>query len=280
MFEEISRLQLSEKEASFAHKIPYPGWLLANIINLTTDSDRITADFDIQLYIQAVNCTSRSLLNLLETNKQAVDVINDHVIVSYLELLKPVHQQWHLMKLLPLSSRDGMFIEIIKFYYYMLRLFSVMNPVVGPTSILNVLSFNLEFVVQLWVALERSIFGSNAYSTFEIKNCSRGLISQTRQNKGLKDTKWSNMLQKMKGKSLETDETIVTSSSPNANAASIQYEFEMWDVEAVKKEISRELLCSLHLFCAVYAHLLLVLDDIEFYEKQVWHLNRSLLFPH
>lgn len=269
MFEEISGLQLSEKEALFAHKIPYPGWLLANIINLTTDSDRMTEEFDSQLYIQAVNCTSRSLLNLLETNTQAVKVINNDAQLSYLELLKPVLQQWHLTKLLSLSTGDGTFIEIIKFYYYMLRFFSVLNPVVGPMSILNVLSFNPEFVVGLWVALERSIFGANAYGTCGINSCSRGVIPQTRQNKGSKDTKWSNMLQKMKGKSLETDETIVSSSSPGADVASIQDEFEMWDVEAVKKEISMELLCSLHLFCAVYAHLLLVLDDIEFYEKQV-----------
>lgn len=253
----------------FAHKIPYPGWLLANIINLPTDSDRMTADFDCQLYIQAVNCTSRSLLTLFETNSKAAEEINKDVKLSYVDLLKPVHQQWHLTKLMSVSKGGSTLTDIIKFYYYMLRFFSLLNPVVGPLPILNVLSFNPEFVVELWADIERSIFSANPSITGGIKNYSRGVISQARQSKGLKDTKWSNMLQKIKGKSLETDETNVASCSPNADMASSQDEFEMWDVVAVKKEISKELLCSLHLFCAVYAHLLLVLDDIEFYEKQV-----------
>ncbi|KAJ1691760.1 hypothetical protein LUZ63_015915 [Rhynchospora breviuscula] len=269
IFEEISRLQSSEKEALFAHKIPYPAWLLANIINLPTDSGHMTADFDCQLYIQAVNCTSSNLLKHLETNKESVDEIINDVKLSYVDLLKPVHQQWHLTKLLSLSKGGNSLIDVIQFYYYMLQFFCVLNPVIGSMSILNVLSFNPEFVVKLWISLECSIFGANGQSTGGIKNCSRGVTSQTRQNKGFKDTKWSNMLQKIKGKSFETDETNLTSCSPVADVASSQDEFEMWDVEAVKKEISKELLCSLHLFCAVYGHLLLVLDDIEFYEKQV-----------
>lgn len=46
----------------------------------------------------------------------------------------------------------------------------------------------------------------------------------------------------------------------------------MWDIELLRQGpdgISKDLSCLLHLFCASYSHLLLVLDDLEFYEKQV-----------
>ncbi|KAK1373430.1 hypothetical protein POM88_029623 [Heracleum sosnowskyi] len=47
---------------------------------------------------------------------------------------------------------------------------------------------------------------------------------------------------------------------------------DFWDVETLKcgrEGLSNSSRCLFHLFCATYSHLLLVLDDIEFYEKQV-----------
>lgn len=50
---------------------------------------------------------------------------------------------------------------------------------------------------------------------------------------------------------------------------------DIWDVEPFRKGpegLTTDSSHLIHLFCAVYAHLLLVLDDIEFYEKQVMSL--------
>ncbi|KAJ3674665.1 hypothetical protein LUZ60_005281 [Juncus effusus] len=151
----------------------------------------------------------------------------------------------------------------------MLRIFSLLNPLIGSMPILNALSFNPEFIVKLWVSLENSIFGANNPSISQIKP-SISTNSQNKQNKGLKDAKWANVFQKRKGK---IEETGTSSGTVNADVASNNEkdEFEIWDVKMLRKEhknISKELLYTLHLFCACYGHLLLVLDDIEFYEKQ------------
>ncbi|XP_052728708.1 E3 ubiquitin-protein ligase UPL7 isoform X2 [Vigna angularis] len=47
---------------------------------------------------------------------------------------------------------------------------------------------------------------------------------------------------------------------------------DIWDIEPMRngpQGIPKDMFAMLHLFCATYSHLLLVLDDIEFYEKQV-----------
>ncbi|KAG0485931.1 hypothetical protein HPP92_010010 [Vanilla planifolia] len=91
------------------------------------------------------------------------------------------------------------------------------------------------------------------------------------QKLGVRDTgvKLACLFQKMAGKSTEVNAVINYPASPSQVS---MYAPNSWDVEPMKRGsqgISDDMSCIFHLFCAIYAHLLLILDDIEFYEKQV-----------
>lgn len=216
-----------------------------------------------------------------------------------MDLLKPIYQQWHLRKLLILAKEDVpreretnhdldqrqvkcrslKLTDIICFYYYMLRIFSSLNPSIGPLPILNMLSFTPGFLVDLWGTLEISIFGQTGHKSQEpehekqLAGSSSGeQISSTRQRRNTKDTpkKWANVLHKITGKSNDADDTNLSDSltSENSNDDALI----LWDIETMRQGsegIGKDVMHMLHLFCAIYGHLLLVLDDIEFYEKQV-----------
>ncbi|XP_072956198.1 E3 ubiquitin-protein ligase UPL7 [Typha angustifolia] len=324
IFEEILRLEKSEKSGSGAKAIPFSGWALANIINLATeydDSSAISGSFiqglDCQLYLNVINCISQNFLGLLENTKGLIGKDNNkssgtddsfseevesdnlsNMKSSFIDLLKPVHQQWHLRKLMTLAEqnisnlREGThgpdqffehfgnlkLLNIIHFYYYMLRIFSLLNPFVGSLPILNVLSFTPGFLVELWETLETSIYDGCDHTTLQIKHYAASgnygeEMRDSRQRRNMKDTgnKWVNVLQKITGKS--TDIVDTNSGDHTLTPGEVNKEaYDLWDVEAVRQGaqgISKDLLYMLHLFCATYGHLLLVLDDIEFYEKQV-----------
>ncbi|XP_020091856.1 E3 ubiquitin-protein ligase UPL7 isoform X2 [Ananas comosus] len=326
IFEEISKLEQSEEYSSCVEAIPYSGWALANVINLAIDYDdksAVSGNFvqglDCRFYIHVVNCLSQNFLYVIEKMKalmkkddgessgardpfsQAVDSDNSNLHpLLYIDLLKPVYQQWHLRKLLMMTKENistgthdsngskrsleeyGNFklLNIICFYYYMLRIFSFLNPFVGSSPILNVLSFTPGFLRELWEIVEGSIFTCGAdsiqydakhqrYTGFGSYSEQVGDIRHRRSTRDM-GNKWVNVLQKITGKSTEADADC----SDNA-LNSVQFnenEYDLWDVEAMKQGpqfISKDLSHMLHLFCATYGHLLLVLDDIEFYEKQV-----------
>lgn len=321
------KLEQSENSGSCAEAIPCAGWALVNIINLAIEynDSGATVHFiqglDCRFYVHVVNIFSEYLLNWLESNaglmrkhsdellaadysSEAVDSDNNNNMKSsYIDLLKPVHQQWHLRNLLIMVKTDiptqvadtcvanlsleylGNFklLNIIHLYYYMLRIFSFLNPFLGSLPILNVLSFTPGFLVELWELLEVSIFGGTGHMSYEVKyykdakdanagNCNEE-ICNTRQRRNTKDagSKWVNVLQKIAGKSFDVNCPDASDDSLSPDQVN-EDDHDLWDVEAMRQGpqgISKELLCMLHLFCATYAHLLLVLDDIEFYEKQV-----------
>ncbi|XP_008794042.2 E3 ubiquitin-protein ligase UPL7 [Phoenix dactylifera] len=328
IFDQILKLEQSENSGPCAEAIPCFGWALANIINLATeysDDSCATGHFiqglDCRLYVQAVNIFSENLLNWLESNvgllrkhsdellatdysSEAVDSDNsNNMKSSYIDLLKPVHQQWHLRNLLIMVKKNiptqvaetcaanqsseylGNFklLNVIYLYYFMLRIFSFLNPFLGSLPILNILSFTPGFLVELWEILEVSIFGETGHLSHEVKfckdtkdanvgNCNEA-IYDTRQRRNMKDagSKWVNVLQKISGRS--TDGKYADSNDGPLSPDQVNEDVhDLWDVEAMRRGpqgISKDLSCMLHLFCATYAHLLLVLDDIEFYEKQV-----------
>ncbi|KAK8950100.1 E3 ubiquitin-protein ligase UPL7 [Platanthera guangdongensis] len=215
--------------------------------------------------------------------------------LSYLDLLSSVYQQWHLRKLLfsleksrhnqqtysCSSNQDTEFIgnlrliDIVYFYNFLLRIFSSLNPIGGSLPILNVLSFTPGLLVQLWETLEYSIFNGNdcmlpEHSSSNDTNI--GCYNGRRQKPGIKDTgsKLVTMFRKIAGKSTDLSITL-TNDSPIPNQPS-QDTPNTWDIGGMKRGsqgISNDMSCILHLFCAIYSHLLLILDDIEFYEKQV-----------
>ena len=212
----------------------------------------------------------------------------------FMDLLKPIYQQWHLRKLLMLAKEDVScsrgtnydptrllkLSDVVCFYYHMLRIFSSCNPSIGPLPILNMLAFSPGFLVDLWGALEMSIFGQAVQNLQEtghdkqLATSSSGeQVSSTRQRRNAKDaaTKWANVLQKITGKSNDSEEGTM-SDSILISKQSDDDALTLWDIEAMRhasEGIGKDLICMIYLFCAIYGHLLLVLDDIEFYEKQV-----------
>jgi len=321
-------LKLDQSEISFSNikVVPCHGWALANIINLATeynvdhsDSGQFVPGLDCKLYIQVVNCISENFLNWLEdagglmgsdngeysekddSSSQSIESANCNKLKSlYIELLKPVHQQWHLRKLralvkkkLPVQELDVCGanqnlefsenferLNVIFFYYYMLRVFSFLNPSVGSLPVLNLLSFTPGFLVELWETLEESIFSGTSHMSSDIKpskDDNTGGFCEASCNKNqirvVKETgsRWGNVLQKIAGKSFDMGNANLSNDPTNSSQIN-EDACDLWDIEAMQQGaqgVTKDLSCMLHLFCATYAHLLLVLDDIEFYEKQV-----------
>lgn len=294
-------------------------------MNLATNHDDLSnsgcfiQELDFCLYVDVINCISQNLLESFEKSKgmsQNVGNITFHADTSvaeegdtndgcrmrtlFMDLLKPIYQQWHLRKLLisakeefsgcratnydpnlkNIHFRSLKLSDVVCFYYHMLRIFSSLNPSIGALPILNMLAFSPGFLVDLWGALEMSIFGPPIQNSQEsghqkqLATSSSGeQVSSMKQRRNAKDTgnKWANVLQKITGKSNDSEEgtlpdSILFSQQSNDDALT------SWDIEAMRhgsEGIGKDLMCMLYLFCAIYGHLLLVLDDIEFYEKQV-----------
>lgn len=280
------------------------------------DYGHFVPGLDCKLYVDVVNCISENFLSWIEnaggvkgkdngecskkndTSSQVVDSSNSVKLKSsYLEFLKAVHQQWHLRKLWAFAKKNVPYQEsdaranqhfkapnfeqlnVIFFYYYMLRIFSSLIPSVGSLPVLNLLSFNPGFLVELWEALETSIFCGTTHNSHDTKPSKddtsmyfREAASSKKQARVAKESgsKWADVLQKIAGRSADMGNVEISNDPPNSNHTS-EHADEFWDVESMRggaQGITKDLSCMLYLFCATYAHLLLVLDDIEFYEKQ------------
>ncbi|KAJ6840077.1 E3 ubiquitin-protein ligase UPL7 [Iris pallida] len=321
IFNEMLKLEHSESPYSEAMEVSCSGWALANIINLATDYNNdqddsrcFIQDLDCRLYVQVMNCISENFLNWLESVVGFMSKNNDDSLEKddssfhdtdptkssnlkslYMDLLKPVHQQWHLRKLLAMvkenatvqdvnisaANKDFEYLGnfellwVVSFYYYMLRIFSFLNPFIGSMPILNLLAFTPGFLVELWETLEKSIFhGADHMSHIRGANSgSHDGVTYERKQSSVKETgnKWASILQKISGKT--TDVGSMNLSNNSINTSEINGEsYDSWDIESMRQGsqgVSKHFSYFLHLFCATYAHLLLVLDDIEFYEKQV-----------
>ncbi|KAL6988296.1 E3 ubiquitin-protein ligase upl7 [Sarracenia purpurea var. burkii] len=220
--------------------------------------------------------------------------------MSYIDFFKPVYQQWHLMKLLALEKEVSVYgvdnsvpdnlesqgkchlLDVAYYYSYMLRIFSVLNPVVGSLPILNVLSFTPGFLVNLWGALERSMFPGKSHIFEDNYLCGNKISGnkndgniERKQKRVAKDgaNKWAAVLHKITGKTdVDCTGSIESIDGQSMNNQVDEDSADIWDIEPLRhglESLSKDTSCLLHLFFASYSHLLLVLDDIEFYEKQV-----------
>lgn len=310
--------------------MPSVGWALANMICLVTESEnasiqpsRFTDGVDIPGYVHALNILARGLLGGIESNEcvrkgsqnleedegSSVVPVKTFVFLRettfeslrYMDLLRPVCQQWHLAKLMDalksnayanesdslLSYADKKHMKMLElaniacFYSQMIRVYSVLNSMVGSLPVLNMLSFTPGFLTSLWGALECSLFPGTAQPSGDDSHCGPEMyenkfnaVSKKKQKNPSKDmaSKWVNVLHKISGKSQsDTVNPDAIDSGPRGSDEKGNVD-DVWDVESLRgglEGISKENSCLMYLFCATYAHLLLVLDDIEFYEKQV-----------
>ncbi|KAG6693556.1 hypothetical protein I3842_09G006200 [Carya illinoinensis] len=314
--------EMNQSEIHFSSKvIPPVGWALANIICLASGSEngsvdpgRFSQGLDCASYVHVVITLAENLLGWIEnvgwmkeTQDMQIDVYADRphgtetthgLKMSYMDLLRPVCQQWHLTNLLALMKTYSFthsvetmppnniehfqkleLLDVAYFYSYLLRIFSVLNPTLGSLPILNMLSFTPGFLVNLWGALESIFFPGNNLVTerdhplYVSKNSGKrkdGIL--VKKEKGAnKDgvNKWVNVLNKVTGKSQAGIDLVDSHPKPSQDDND---SCDVWDIEPLKcgpQGISKDMTCLLHLFSATYSHLLLILDDIEFYEKQV-----------
>ncbi|KAI3447523.1 hypothetical protein Pfo_004188 [Paulownia fortunei] len=321
ILKEISEMDQLE---ILSRKMPRVGWALANTVYLATGSDmsaldsgKFTEGLDYSSYLHVVILLADNLLASLENFRQTTrneengnDTSVESVFhmdettcgfsnLSYMDLFRPVCQQWHLKKLLDfekdasacgtdnLSSGNQEYswkyglLNIAYYYSCMLRLFSTLNPVLKSLPVLNMLSFTPGFLFILWGELEKSLFhgkihigNSRSLYANTISGDKSDGVSERRQKRFSKDTgnKWANVLQKITGKS-PTENDCVDSVNSQSNFSQIEeHPSDDWDIEPLRRGpegISKDISCLLFLFCSSYSHLLFVLDDIEFYDKQV-----------
>ncbi|XP_010504062.1 PREDICTED: E3 ubiquitin-protein ligase UPL7-like isoform X1 [Camelina sativa] len=303
----ISVMEHSEKQ-SCTMEIPSLGWAIGNIISLATSSEtdfmdpqELNPEMFYVLYGHVIVTLAENLLSQVE-NVGTQDIHPDieatlktekgenSVKISFVELLRPVCQQWHLAKLLAVSGKEIRVIaekdtetlgllDIARLYSCMLRIFCVLNPVVGPLPVLNMLSFCPGYIVSLWNSLESFLLPKSGcraddLSQGSVKTPWNKRSPSEKKMKHLKNdgvNKWVNVLNKFSGKSPGPREHVeCTSAQPESSQ--VNESTDAWDVETLRcgpVGISKDVSCLLHLFCATYAHLLVVLDDIQFYEKQV-----------
>ncbi|KAK4776106.1 hypothetical protein SAY87_024067 [Trapa incisa] len=218
--------------------------------------------------------------------------------MSFVDSIRPLCHQSHLTELLgklkertatdgadmePSRNTETMgtlkLIDVAYFYSYLVRIFSVFNPVLGSLPVLNTLSFTPGMLTTIWGVLESYLFSSDTRdeNNFFARSClDKEDTSTENQKQALKGgtSKWSSVLHKITGKSQtgldhnNTESTVFQTSIMQIDRP----HSDVWDVELLRcgpQGIPRDIICLLFLFCATYSHLLLVLDDIEFYEKQV-----------
>lgn len=236
----------------------------------------------------------------LDPNAVLPDTVTTRGIqnMSFVDLIRPLCQQSHLTELLGnlkgRASIDGAemeptkntgpmrtleLIDVAYFYSYLVRIFSVFNPVLGSLPVLNMLSFTPGLLTKIWGVLEGYLFSGNTPDKiyFSARNClGEEDTSEGKQKQAVKGgiSKWSSVLHKITGKS-QTGLYHNNTDSTDYQTSRMQIDglhSDAWDVELLRcgpQNIPTDITCLLFLFCATYSHLLLVLDDIEFYQKQV-----------
>nr|VDD10241.1 unnamed protein product [Brassica oleracea] len=313
----ISEIEHSEKQ-SCTTEIPSVGWAMGNIISLATvsendfmDTQESNPEMFYVLYVHVIVTLAENLLSQVEkvgtqdihldfeATPDDTEKGKSSVKISFVELLRPVCQQWHLAKLLAASGKETRvtadkdastrskkgsetleLFDIARFYSCMLRIFCVLNPVVGPLPVLNMLSFCPGYVVSLWSSLESVLLPEDGCTADESSHKPAKASWNTRSPsekklKHLKNdgvNKWVNVLNKFSRKSPGPREHVESTVDQPGSSQANESTDDGWDVQTLRSGpvgISKDVSCLLHLFCASYAHLLVVLDDIQFYEKQI-----------
>lgn len=270
--------------------------LYVHVVN--TLAEALLAHLDI---VGGIRKWKKAIQNDVEASAEPVDTVPiyeseaacESLMISYIDQFRPVSQQWHLKSLLSAVNGDTVstaevllpnglecfgkldLCDVAHFYSNTLRIYSVLNPIRGSLPVLNMLSFTPGFLVQVWHMLEDSLFHRDS-------DISDNHMSETREEKATERrlkhlskegaSKWASVLHKLTGKSqAATNNTDPVGNHPESSQVN-EDSSDVWDIEPMRhgpQGISKDTSALLHIFCATYSHLLLVLDDIEFYEKQV-----------
>lgn len=294
-------------------KISPAGFALGNIISLAANADKnpvnqgdFTSGLSYALYVRGVTLLSQDFQRWIEkhrpsstgnqlsfsgmeagvANETQEDETTYHLKLMYMDLLKPVYQQWHHMNLLSkigngdfiredTSSENLQLLDVVYFYCSMLKIFAMINPGAACLPILNILSFNSGFLVRLWDAIEGFTFPvehNHRQNILMVNNKSEPSDNKAKVTSKSGGPKWAGALQKITGKPQSDSGSLSSTGSKAIHDHASASCMKNWDVEPLRRGphgVPRDMSSFLHLFCASYSHLLLVLEDEEFYEKQV-----------
>ncbi|KAH6558476.1 hypothetical protein KP509_1Z062300 [Ceratopteris richardii] len=224
-------------------------------------------------------------------------------VMSYLE---PFCQYWHLKELLssvcqnrssdPGRMESGLKIvyanlklpDIGMLYLKLLAVFKSLHEERIPCPVLNLLAFAPGFLHQLWAWLDDALGLTQDF----IEKCSidmaetskhlhKGVSRKDERLGGSLSSRWAFAVSKIKGKGSNSD-GVELDSRVNEEGRSFNVweagklknggDSSIWEIKKMKNDllcIPEEVMHVLTLFCASYCHLLMILDDDEFYEKQV-----------
>ncbi|MCO5588844.1 hypothetical protein L7F22_042804 [Adiantum nelumboides] len=208
--------------------------------------------------------------------------------------LSPLCQHWHLKQLLDQSCRvraleaehidlssatvtaELKLSDIAMLYSRLSSVFKSLHEERIPCPVLNLLAFAPGFLCQLWVWLD-DVLGLSLcckeepkLKTVETKETGKHLdsVSSKDERPGSSlSSRWAFAVSKIKGKGSCSD-----AMDSNVKVIDEDRVFNMWDIDRMRsgpKGMPKEVLHVLTLFCAAYGHLLMILDDNEFYERQV-----------
>eukprot|EP00252_Welwitschia_mirabilis_P024162 TRINITY_DN7059_c0_g3_i3.p1 TRINITY_DN7059_c0_g3~~TRINITY_DN7059_c0_g3_i3.p1 ORF type:complete len:797 (+),score=144.37 TRINITY_DN7059_c0_g3_i3:224-2392(+) len=214
-----------------------------------------------------------------------------------MDSLRPLQKQWHLRQLISVVEKEdcehglgeeasNMKLElqdVAKLYSELLTAFSNLDLYGCVLAFLNILAFTKGFLLKLWNWLERKLMIKHDVSLASGKPHETSTLSlenkfntsggtQENVTKSI-SSKWTSVLQRMKGKtSCESNDKVLSMGNVHEDYALKDDAYMVWEVESMKRGplgVSKDTLTVLHVFCSAYAHLLIVIDDEEFYEKQV-----------
>lgn len=209
--------------------------------------------------------------------------------LQLIEDLGPLYQHWHLRQLLEhncenyeLGSETAMVVlklsDIAMLYSRLLTIFKLLHEERIPCPVLNLLAFAPGFLGQLWAWLDDVLGLTHCYGekaslkagevTDAGKQSEKGMLPRKDERlSGSLSSRWASAVSKIKGKGSSSDAYDSDVRVIEAGSAT-----NFWDVEKLKNgppDVTKEVLHVLTLFCAAYSHLLMILDDDEFYKRQV-----------
>ncbi|KAI9119516.1 hypothetical protein K1719_009392 [Acacia pycnantha] len=163
---------------------------------------------------------------------------DDSLPIPYIDQFRPVCQQWHLQNLLATANKDA----------------TDRAGILLPNGLKCLGKLNFSYI---------ALFYSNMLKIYSILNPIRDSLPLL------------NMLSFTPGFLVKSHAAMNNAEPTSSHAEPSQTNedsSDVWDIEPMRRGpqgISKDTFALLHIFCATYSHLLLVLDDIEFYEKEV-----------
>ncbi|KAG2406127.1 E3 ubiquitin-protein [Vigna angularis] len=169
----------------------------------------------------------------------------------------------------------------VSVYFILGSIFSSVNALPGPKIFLFTNLFYHGLYVHVGEATNESLILDSINKAETFSTCYHSLLNffkhkafEKMQKQVSKDgpNKWVNVLHKFAGRSRAATDCTDFNSSHTEPSRPNDDSSDIWDIEPMRngpQGIPKDMFAMLHLFCATYSHLLLVLDDIEFYEKQV-----------